>query len=155
MNRITENQQLEVKNLISLRGRFRQEEIPGVMQKLSTYAALQGVKPAGGPISVTFGVEQTAEGLLTDTELMMPVDGTVEGNEEIVRKERLFLTNAVRLQYTGSPEMFQSACNELNTYIQEKGYMPITAGYTVTKGVDRISGTMEMEVYVGINPNVL
>ena len=51
--------------------------------------------------------------------------------------------------------MFQNACNELNTYIQEKGYTPITAGYTVTKGVDQLFGMMEMEVYVGINPNVL
>lgn len=155
MSSILENQQLEVKNLISLRGRFKQEEIPGAMQKLKTYADAHGVRPVGGPISVTFGVEQTADGILADTELLMPVDGAVKGNEEIARKERLFLTNAVMLQYAGSPVMFQNACNELNTYIQEKGYTPITAGYTVTKGVDQLSGTMEMEVYVGISPNVL
>lgn len=155
MSSILENQQLDVKNLISLRRRFKQEEIPGAMQKLKTYADAQGVRPVGGPISVTFGVEQTKDGILADTELMMPVDGVVTGNDEIARKERLFLTNAVMLQYTGSPVMFQDACNELSTYIQEKGYTPITAGYTVTKGVDRLSGTMEMEVYVGISPNVL
>ncbi len=155
MGSILENQQLEVKNLLSLRGKFTQEEIPAAMQKLKVYADMQGVRPVGGPISVTFGVEQTADGILADTELLMPVDGAVAGNEEIARKERLFLTNAVMLQYAGSPVMFQNACNELNTYIQEKGYVPITAGYTVTKGVDQLSGTMEMEVYVGISPNVL
>ena len=132
-----------------------QEEIPGAIQKLKSYADEQGVRPVGGPISVTFGVEQTADGILADTELLMPVDGKVIGNEEFTWKERLFVTNAVLLQYAGSPAMFQNACNEMNTYIQEKGYTPITAGYTVTKGVDRFSGMMEMEVYVGISPNVL
>jgi len=155
MSNIMENQQLEVHNLISLRGKMRQEEIPGAMQKLKAYADAQGVKPVGGPISVTFAVEQTAEGLLTDTELLMPVDGKTSDNEEIIWKDRLFITNAVLLKYAGSPAMFQNACNELNTYIEEKGYTPITAGYTVTKGVDQLSGTMEMEVYVGLSPNVL
>lgn len=155
MNSILENQQLEVKNLISLRGKFMPEEIPAAMQKLKNYAETQGVRPVGGPISVTFGVEQTVDGILADTEILMPVDGSVMGNGEIVWKERLFVTNAVLLQYAGSPEMFQNACNELNTYIQEKGYTPVTAGYTVTKGVDQLSGMVEMEVYVGISPNVL
>lgn len=155
MNSILENQQLEVNNLISIRGKFKQDEIPAVMQKLKSYADMQGVRPVGGPISVTFAVEQTTEGMFTDTEIMMPVDGKAEGNEEFVCKEKLFLTNAVMLKYAGNPVMFQNACNELNAYIQEKGYMPITAGYTVTKGADQLTGMVEMEVYVGINPNVL
>lgn len=155
MNTILEHQQLEMKNLISFRGKVLQEEIPAVMQKMKAYADEQGVKPAGGPVSVTFAVEQTPEGVSTDMELMMPVDDRVSGNEEFTWKERLLLTNAVMLHYTGTPALFQDACNELNAYIQGKKQAPITAGYTVTKSADQLSGMVEMEVYVGLSPNIL
>lgn len=70
----------------------------------------------GSLIGVTFAAEQTAEGFLTDAELLMLVDGKASGNGEIIWKDRLFITNAVWLKYAGSLAMFQNVCNELNTY---------------------------------------
>lgn len=57
MNTILEHQQLEMRNLISFRGKVLQEEIPAVMQKMKAYVDKQGVKPTGGSVSVTFTVE--------------------------------------------------------------------------------------------------
>lgn len=155
MNSISEGQQLDMRNLISFRGKLNQEELPKVMQRMKSYADAQGAKVVGGPISVTYGVEQTKDGTVADAEIMMSLDREVSGTEEFVWKEQIFLANAIKLKYAGSPAMFQNACNEMNAYIREKRYIPITAGYIVTKGADQISGMVDMEVYVGVNPNVV
>ncbi len=155
MSSISDGQQFDVKNLISFRGKLKQEELQSVMLRMKSYADVQGAKVVGGPISVTYGVEQTKDGMVADAEIMMPLDKEISGTEEFVWKEQIFLANAVKLKYAGSPAMFQSACNEMNAYMQEKKHVPITAGYIVTKGVDQISGMVDMEVYVGVNPNVV
>lgn len=155
MNSILEDQQLDMRNLISFRGKLKQEELPSVMLRMKSYAEVQGAKVMGGPISVTYGMEQAKDGMVADVEIMIPLDKVIFGTEEFVWKERIFLANAVKLQYAGSPAMFQAACNEMNAYMQEKKHVPITAGYIVTKGADQISGMVDMEVYVGVTPNVV
>ena len=50
----------------------------------------------------------------------------------------------------------QVACHELNSYIVENELQPITVGYNVTKYLNQIDVELtEIDVYVGINPNVL
>lgn len=155
MEVIEEYQELDVKNLLTFRGKVKQDELSGVMLRMRSYAEEQGAKIIGGPISVTYGVEQTTEGTVADAELMLPLDTTISGTEEFGWKERLFLSNAVKLSYTGVPAGFQASCNELNVYLRGKGHTPITAGYIRTKDVDELSGMVDMEVYVGVNLNVV
>lgn len=50
----------------------------------------------------------------------------------------------------------QDACNQLNQYIMERRLQPITVGYNVTKKTDMLSPeNTEIDVYVGISPNIL
>lgn len=50
----------------------------------------------------------------------------------------------------------QQACDELNMYIALHKLQPITAGYNITKHIDMDDvNQTEIDVYVGINPNVL
>ena len=155
MSIISECQRLDVTNLITFRGKVKQEELSGVLLRMKNYAEGQGAKVVGGPISVTYGVEQTKDGTMADAEVMIPLDKAISETKEFLRKERLFVDNAVKLEYSGTPALFHNACTELNVYFREKGHVPITAGYIVTKGVDEASGSVDMEVYVGINPNVV
>lgn len=155
MRKILEHQKLDMRNLISFRGKVRQEEISEVIQIMRNYAVAQGSDMAGGPISVTYGVEQTEYGAIADAEIMIQVDKKIAGNDKFAWKERLFLEDAVRLKYAGSPALFQNACSELNAYIREKRYTPITAGYILTKGIDSLLRTVDMEVYIGVSSNVL
>lgn len=152
---ILESQELKVTNLLTFRGKVKQEELSEVMLRMKNYAEGQGAKIVGGPISVTYGVEQTPEGTVADAELMIPLDKVLSGTGEFGWREHLFLSNAVRLNYTGTPTGFQVSCNELNAYLLEKGHTPITAGYIRTRGVNELLGTVDMEVYVGVNPNVV
>lgn len=152
---ILESQELNVTNLLTFRGKVKQEELSRVILSMRCYAEARGAKIVGGPISVTYGVEQTTEGTVADAELMLPLDKKVSEAGVFGWKEHLFLSNAVRLNYTGTPAGFQTSCNELNAYLLEKGHTPITAGYIRTSGVDERSGIVDMEVYVGVNPNVV
>ena len=64
--------------------------------------------------------------------------------------------NAVVASYRGNPMGLQNACNELNQYIMENKLQPITVGYNVTKKVDPLNiDNTEIDVYVGISPNIL
>jgi DNA gyrase inhibitor GyrI len=56
----------------------------------------------------------------------------------------------------GHPMRLQDACNQLNQYIMERRLQPITVGYNVTKKTDMLSPeNTEIDVYVGISPNIL
>ena len=58
--------------------------------------------------------------------------------------------------YKGHPIGLQEACNHLNKYIVENKLQPITVGYNVTKKMDMLSlQNTEIDVYVGISPNIL
>lgn len=155
MNTISECQKLDVTNLITFRGRIKRKDLSGVMARMRDYAVSQGATIVGGPISVTHGVTQTQDGPVADAEIMLPLDKKVTETADFTWKEHLLLSNAVKLNYTGTPEFFQSSCNDLNLYLLEKRHTPITEGYIVTKGIDELSGMVDMEVYIGVNPNVV
>ena len=152
---ILEQQQLDVRSMLSFRGKVKQDSLPTVMRSMKEYAESQGRRATEGPISVTYAVEASPEGMVSDTEILLPISGEVEANEMFAWKERLYITNAVKLMYAGTPELFRAACEEMNVYVQEKKYVPITAGYVVTKGFDQLTGLISMEVYMGISPNIL
>ena len=58
--------------------------------------------------------------------------------------------------YKGHPIGLEDACNQLNQYIIEHNLHPITVGYNVTKNVDIMNlENTEIDVYVGINPNIV
>ena len=66
------------------------------------------------------------------------------------------MVNAVLLSYKGNPAGLQNACNELNRYMVDNQLQPITVGYNITKHIDTINvENTEIDVYVGINPNIL
>lgn len=152
---ILEQQLLDVRGLLSFRGKVKQDGLPEIMKSMKEYVEAQGVRVTDGPISVTYAVEASPEGMVSDTEILLPISGKVEANGTFAWKERLYITNAVKLMYAGTPELFQAACEEMNAYVQEKQYVPITAGYVVTKGIDQLTGLISMEVYMGISPNIL
>ena len=68
-----------------------------------------------------------------------------------IKEESLVLAS-----YKGHPMGLQGACNQLNQYIMEHRLQPITVGYNVTKKTDMLNPeNTEIDVYVGISPNIL
>ena len=151
MLEIKENQELNVANVLSYRGKVRQAELENVGKEMESYIQNTGAKRIGNPITATYAVEGDA----IDVELLMPIDKSIDSTDKFVFKNQIKIVNAVVAAYKGHPMGLQEACNQLNQYIMEHKLQPITVGYNVTKKTDMLNPeNTEIDVYVGISPNI-
>ena len=152
MLEIKENQELNVANVLSYKGKVKQAELENMGKEMESYIQKAGAKRVGNPTTATYAVE----GDMIDIELLMPIDKSIDSTDKFVFKNQIKIVNAVVACYKGHPLGLQEACNQLNQYIVEHKLQPITVGYNVTKKTDMLSPeNTEIDVYVGINPNIL
>ena len=155
---ISERQELKLNNLISLRKKVTQQEIPIEMQKLSKFITEKGAQKSGPMITATFAIEQNNFGQVLDMEILVPLDKEIEVTGEYTFKKQFLLTNALKATHTGNPTLIQSTYNLINSHIIENKLQPITASYNVTvKDVMDPSKIDELviDIYVGVNPCIL
>ena len=152
MLEIKENQELNVTNVLSYRGKIKQAELENIGKEMESYIQNAGAKRLGNPITATYAVE----GNEPDIELLMPIDKSIDSTDKFAFKNYIKIINAVVASYKGRPIGLQEACNQLNQYIMEHKLQPITVGYNVTKKTDMLNPeNTEIDVYVGISPNIL
>lgn len=152
MSEIKTNQELEVKNVLSFRGKIKPQELDGIVKDMEGKMKSIGVERIGNPITATYTVDK--DGI--DVEVLLPISKEMDDIGAYKYKERIKIVNAVLLSYKGNPAGLQNACNELNRYMVDNQLQPITVGYNITKHIDTINvENTEIDVYVGINPNIL
>ena len=152
MAEIRQGETLEMENLMSFRGKVRQQELEKIGNDLELQVKTSGAERVGYPITVTYGIE----GDLIDVEVLLPINKRIPSSGKYVFKEKLLITNALMVKHVGNPAGLQAVCNELNSYIMENKLVPITVGYNVTRKVDMLNpNNTEIDVYVGISPNIL
>lgn len=152
MLEIKENQKLDIINVLSYRGKVRQAELEDAGKEMEIYIQNAGAQRIGNPTTATYAVE----GDMIDIELLMPIDKRIDSTDIFIFKNQIKIVNAVVACYKGHPIGLQEACNQLNQYIMEHKLQPITVGYNVTKKTDILSPeNTEIDVYVGISPNIL
>ena len=152
MIEIKEKQELKAEKLLSFRGKAGQAELEAISRDMQNVITTQGAKAVGSAITATFAMEN---GML-DIEILVPVDKPMESVGKYYYKEQLHIVNAVVAVYKGHPAGLQEAVEKLNQYMLDKQLQPITVGYNVTKRMDMLAPeNTEIEVYVGINPNIL
>lgn len=152
MKEIKLNQELEANNLLSFRGRVKLHELDSVIKDMEQKIKDANVERLGNPITATYTMD--AGGV--EIEILLPINQKMECVGDYKFKEKIRITNAALLSYKGNPAGLQNACNELNQYMVENQLQPITVGYNITKNIDpnNIEDT-EIDVYVGISPNIL
>ena len=152
MIEIKTNQEFEVNNVLSFRGKILSNELDSIGKDMEAKISAFGAKRVGNPITATYAIE----GNLVDIEILLPIDKNIGKIDKYCFKEKIKIVNAVEALYKGNPMGLQNACNELNQYILENNLQPVTVGYNVTKYVDPINlENTEIHIYVGINPNIL
>lgn len=129
MLEIKENQELNVANVLSYKGKVKQAELENVGKEMESYIQKAGAKRVGNPTTATYAVE----GDMIDIELLMPIDKSIDSTDKFVFKNQIKIVNAVVACYKGHPMGLQEACNQVNQYIVEHKLQPITVGYNVTK----------------------
>ena len=164
---IMEGQEYRMRNVLVCRAKMTQLQVKEKSQELDKYIKGIGAAPAGLPVTATYAVENGNEGPKIDMEFLIPLDRDIsqevsEGVKQNVLDKgvrflpEFILTNAVKIKHKGNPSRIQESLNVLNEYIAEKKLVPITVGYNVTVKQPKTPGEideMEIDTYVGINPN--
>ena len=152
MLEIKKNQELNVANVLSYRGKVKQVELENIVKDMENYIVKAGAKRIGNTVTATYAFEVD----VVDIELLMPIDKSIESADKFVFKNQIKIVNAVVASYKGHAMGLQEACNQLNKYMMEHALQPITVGYNVTKKTDMLNPeNTEIDVYVGISPNIL
>ena len=152
MIEIKEKQELNVVNVFCYRGKVKQAELENIRKDMESYIQQAGATCKGTPITATYAVE----GDTIDIEIIIPIDKSIDSVEGFVFKNQIKIVNAVVASFKGHPVGLQEACNQLNRYIFEHKLQPITVGYNVTKKTDMVNPeNTEVDIYVGMNPNIL
>ncbi|MDO4765015.1 MAG: hypothetical protein Q4A29_03075 [Eubacteriales bacterium] len=141
------NKELSQSNLLSYRGKLSQAEITQKMMEIVKYLQNRQISFCGDVITVTYGLEADKY----DIEILIPLKEQVE-LPEYHFKSRLLITNAV-YQKVERAEELTNILENLDKKIREKGLNPITGYYVYQKNVGK--SNMEIEIYVGINPNIM
>lgn len=149
---IRQGQTLEMEYLMSFRGKVRQHELENIGKDLELQVKLAGAEKVGYPITATHAIE----GDMIDIEIMLPINKRIKSTSKYVFKEKLLITNALKAIHLGNPAGLLVTCNELTQYIAEHKLVPITVSYNVTVKMDMLNAeNSEIDMYVGINPNIL
>ena len=99
---IKENMTLQMKNVLSFRGRMSQQEMVQKSQEIEQVMKDKGVVKAGPTATTTFSVEQSPAGPVMDIEILIPVDKGIEAPAGYTFKPEILLVNALMANSDGS-----------------------------------------------------
>lgn len=148
---IIQEQSYEINNLISRTGKFTLPEFQKTLiEMVNTYKDFS-IANGDYVITTTKAVEMKEGVQVMDVEILMPVNYRMPVDAPYMFKSTLRLTNALYSKVT-EVAMLQDNINQINQYIQDQKLIPITSMYLVqTKQNNQLC----IEIYVGINPNIL
>ncbi|WP_172674816.1 AraC family transcriptional regulator [Cellulosilyticum ruminicola] len=155
---IKESQELILENVLSLRKKMTQLEMQQEMIEIQKFINEMGIKVNGPITTATYFVEQTADGVVMDLEIIVPLDKKIELSCKYKFKPIIKIVNALKITHQGNPNRLNDTINKLNQYIYEKQKQVITPTYNVT--VKNVSDPKDiedvvMDIYVGCSPCIL
>ena len=151
---ILTGQRINIENLISIRIKDKQENIPSHLTKVAEFAKEKGLQRRGVPISTTYAANPETKEVAM--EIYFPVDRPVEPEGEVLFKPRLLLENCITVTHKGNPQNLQETYNALNKYIMENSLVPISPPFNVSVMEDPNNpDAYEMDIYISISPNIV
>lgn len=154
MVEIKTGKELLLENVLSFRGIVNQEEMQQTGADMENVMKESGIRRKGAPVTATYEVKDGK----VDIEILIPAEGDLSqiNNRKYKVKKKVRIVNAVVACYVGNPNGIQEAYDELNKYIADNGLQAITVGYAVTGKINYMEiDNTEVDIYVGINPNIL
>lgn len=152
--KILENQELILSNLISFRKKMSQEEIQVEMMAIDKYLKENDTKVNGHVITTSHSYEEVNGEIITDTEILIPIDKAFNNGDKYIFKKKFKLKNALSHRFEGEPHKLQSSVIELINYMAANKLQQITSIYCVQIGVTKESQLIS-DVYVGVSENIL
>lgn len=158
MNEIIENASLEMENVLSYRGKVTQQQMVQITKEMQSIIDSNNAHKTLPGVSATFAIDSTSSVPMMEVEIMYPLDKPITVSAPYVFKPVFRLRNAVKVRHIGNPTLMQNTANELMAYINNKGLMPITAGYNVTvqePSTPTDIDSLIVEMYIGVSDNIL
>lgn len=155
---IESGKEFRMENVLSLRKRMTQRELDNELEKIGDFLQENGATQAGAIVTVTYEIEPNNGKPLLDMEILVPMDKELELPDEYVFKPLFHIVNAVYARHKGNPAALQETYNEMLEYIQQNNLQQITVGYNVLINEPMPGLTIDdmiIDVYIGVNPNVL
>lgn len=144
-------QTYEINNLVSLSNKYVvsefQSAIFNIVNNYKEYA------PNNGEciITTTKSIEEINGEQVMDVEILLPVSYRISVEAPYIFKKNIKITNALYTKVE-EPTKTQEALMEVNQYIVVNRLQAITSAYLVQTKKDN---KLCIEIYVGLNPNVL
>lgn len=158
MNEIEEHASLEMKNVLTYRGKINQRQMVDIVKEMNDIIATNNAGKTLPGVSATYEIIGQGTDALMDVEIMYPLDKQISAPSPYIIKPIFRLKNAIKIRHEGNPALLQESGNKLMNYISDKGLMPITVGYNVT--VHEPTSLMDIDglivdLYIGICDNVI
>ena len=153
---ILPNQNLDIKNLMSIRYKGPQTDAQAHLSKAADFARENNLKLRGVPISANYGLNPETQEVAM--EVYYPIDREFTSNDpDIVFKPRLYLHNCVRVTHVGDPANLQETHTALNKYLVDNKLVPISVGFSVSSMDGRPAdiNDFEMDIYISVSPNIV
>lgn len=147
---ILEHQSLYLNNLVSYKLHIPREKTPFMIRHILDNIGSLNLQPSG-KILFTEDIYQ-----YRNMEILIPVNQEFEACEQYGKKEAFKLINAVSARHEGGFSESEKTEQRLLDYIRDKSYQMITLPYYSIVRLDEAhAGSCIMDIYIGVNYNIL
>lgn len=141
----------EINNLITRSGRFSSIEFPQIVDDLINEYKEYAINNGELIISTTKSIEIIDQMQILDVEVLLPVLYKLPVKTPYSYKSSIKLYNALYAKINDISKL-QDAILETNQYIVKNNYQPITSAYLIQS---KQNNNPCVEIYIGLNPNII
>lgn len=87
MSIILTNQQLEINNILSFKGRIIQTELSQIFMQMKNFIEEQGAKCTENLITATYSISNQSGQTIVDIEVLIPINMYISGNDKFKYKK--------------------------------------------------------------------
>lgn len=145
------NQEFIIGNLVTKKGKFSQNKFQAIMNEIVGKYKEFSIDKGENIITTTKSIELVSGDLILDVEVLLPLKEEIFIEAPYEYKRCVKITNALYARVEDYTKL-QEVLEEMNQYMSNNGLQPITSAYLVqSKENEKII----IEVYIGLNPNIL
>lgn len=142
-----------MQNLLYYKCETPKEKIGDIIKHVDMHIDTIGLKKMGKMIT---SMEETEGAASVNLDILIPVDSSFEENEHFLLLPQFKLLHAVKIRHEGTINNLSKTQEILKKYLESHSYEAITKYYNVIIRHDsEILANSIIDIYVGINPNVL
>lgn len=141
----------EINNLISISGKYTATEFQKALMDMVNLYKDYSIDNGEYLITTTKSIEMVNDEQVMDVEILMPVSYRIPVKDPYVFKNRIKLTNALYEKVTDITKL-QDTLIMVDQYMLDQKMQAITSAYLVQT---KENNQPCVEIYIGINPNIL